>query len=202
MRELMTHTGGLGYGLSAASPVDRMFRAAGLTSGRMPLQQMVEGVAKIPLLTQPGSRWSYSIAVDVQGFIVEKLTGQTLGDFMKARIFDPLGMKDTAFYVPKAKLPRLAQVHGEDVGSKLTPPDDNRPDPTVPPAGASGGGGLFSTAVDYARFCEMLLGGGQFGKTRLLAPRTVEMMTHQLLTGLAVTGDQEFRSRNPVAPTS
>lgn len=175
MRELMTHTGGLGYGLSAASPVDRMFRAASLTSGRMPLQEMVEGVAKIPLLTQPGTRWSYSIAVDVQGHIVEKLSGQSLADFMKTRIFDPLGMKDTGFYVPKVKVSRLALVHGEDGAGTLTPPEE-RGDPTVPPAGASGGGGLFSTAADYARFCEMLLGGGQFGKARLLAPRTVEMM--------------------------
>ena len=176
MRELMTHTGGLGYGLSAANPVDRMFRAASLTSGRVPLQQVVEGVAKIPLLTQPGTRWSYSIAVDIQGYIVEKLSGQSLGDFMKARIFDPLGMKDTGFHVPKEKLARLALVHGEDAAGTLTPPDDTRGDPTVPPAGASGGGGLFSTAADYARFCEMLLGRGQFGKARLLAPRTVEMM--------------------------
>jgi CubicO group peptidase (beta-lactamase class C family) len=176
MRELMTHTGGLGYGLSAANPVDRMFRAGGYTSGRMPLQAMVDGVAKIPLLTQPGTRWSYSIAVDIQGYIVEKLSGMPLGDFMKTRIFDPLGMKDTGFYVPKEKLARLAQVHGEDATGKLTPPDDSRGDPTEPPAGASGGGGLFSTAADYARFCEMLLGGGQFGKARLLAPRTVEMM--------------------------
>ena len=176
MRELMTHTGGLGYGLNAASPVDRMFRAASLTSGRMPLQQMVEGIVKIPLLTQPGTRWSYSIAVDVQGHIIEKLTGQSLADFMKARIFDPLGMKDTGFFVPKEKVARLAQVHGEDAAGKLTAPDDSRGDPSVPPAGASGGGGLFSTAADYARFCEMLLGNGQFGKTRLLAPGTVAMM--------------------------
>ena len=175
MRELMTHTGGLGYGLSAASPVDRMFRSSIALNGSVPLQQLVEGVAKIPLLTQPGTRWSYSVAVDIQGHIVEKLSGQTLGDFMKTRIFDPLGMKDTGFYVPKDKLARLALVHGEDATGKLTPPDD-RGDATLPPAGASGGGGLFSTAADYARFCEMLLGGGQFGKARLLAPRTVEMM--------------------------
>ena len=176
MRELMTHTGGLGYGLSATNPVDRLFRTANLALGVKPLQEMVNTVAKIPLLTQPGTRWSYSIAVDVQGHIIEKLTGHSLGDFMKARIFDPLGMKDTGFYVPTEKLSRLAQVHGEDASGKLTPPDDNRPDPSVPPAGASGGGGLFSTAADYARFCEMLLGGGQYNKARLLAPRTVEMM--------------------------
>ena len=176
MRELMTHTGGLGYGLSAASPVDRMFRAANLLTGRQPLQEMVEGIAKIPLLTQPGTRWSYSMAVDVQGHIIEKLTGKSLADFMKTRIFDPLGMKDTGFFVPKEKVARLAQVHGEDATGKLMPPDESRGDPTMPPIGASGGGGLYSTAADYARFCEMLLGGGQFGKTRLLAPRTVEMM--------------------------
>ncbi len=114
MRELMTHTGGLGYGLSAASPVDRMFRSSIALNGSVPLQQLVEGVAKIPLLTQPGTRWSYSVAVDIQGHIVEKLSGMPLADFMKTRIFDPLGMKDTGFYVPKEKVSRLALVHGED----------------------------------------------------------------------------------------
>ena len=111
-------------------------------NGSVPLQQLVEGVAKIPLLTQPGTRWSYSVAVDVQGHIVEKLSGMPLADFMKTRIFDPLGMTDTGFYVPKEKVSRLALVHGEDATGKLTPPDD-RGDPTLPPAGASAG---FDTA--------------------------------------------------------
>jgi CubicO group peptidase (beta-lactamase class C family) len=174
MRELMTHTGGLGYVLNPISPVDRMIIEAKLLDANAPLQNMVDGLAKVPLLAQPGTRWSYSIAVDVQGYLVEKLSGQTFADFARKRIFDPLAMKDTGFHVPAEKMSRMAQVHiGAGAGLKVDP---NRPDPTVVPLGPSGGGGLYSTAMDYARFCEMLLRGGQFNGLRLLAPRTVEMM--------------------------
>jgi len=174
MRELMTHTGGLGYVLNPANPVDKMIIEGGVLNANAPLQAMIDGLAKTPLLAQPGTRWSYSIAVDVQGYLVEKFSGIPFGEFARTRIFEPLGMKDTAFYVPKEKLPRFAQVHTGS-GSSLTV-DLNRPDPTVVPLGPSGGGGLFSTAPDYARFCEMLLQGGQLNGIRLLAPRTVEMM--------------------------
>ncbi|HUR33073.1 MAG TPA: serine hydrolase domain-containing protein [Vicinamibacterales bacterium] len=174
MRELMTHTGGLGYVLSPDNPVDRMIIDARVLNPRAPLQAMIDRLAKMPLLAQPGTRWSYSIGVDVQGYLVEKLSGQEFGEFLRTRIFDPLGMKDTAFYVPTEKLARLAQVHA-GVGPTLAA-DVSRGDPTIRPLGASGGGGLFSTAMDYARFCEMLLHGGQAGGVRLLAPRTVEMM--------------------------
>ena len=174
MRELMTHTGGLGYTLNPNGPVDRMIIDARVMNARAPLQAMIDGLAKIPLLAQPGSRWSYSIGVDVQGYLVEKFSGQSFGDFLRTRIFEPLGMKDTAFYVPKEKLARVAQVH-TGIGPTLAA-GPGRGDPTMIPIGASGGGGLFSTAMDYARFCEMLLQGGQAGGVRLLAPRTVEMM--------------------------
>src|SRR5579864_1575450 len=174
MRELMTHTGGLGYVLNPNNPVDKMIIDANVLNAGAPLQAMTDGLAKIPLLAQPGTRWSYSIGVDVQGYLVEKFSGQPFGEFVRSRISEPLGMKDTAFYVPKEKLPRFAQVHTGS-GSNLTV-DVNRPDPTVIPLGPSGGGGLFSTAMDYARFCEMLLQGGQLNGVRLLAPRTVEMM--------------------------
>jgi CubicO group peptidase (beta-lactamase class C family) len=175
MRELMTHTAGLGYILSPANPVDKMIIDGNVLNAGAPLQTMINGLAKVPLLAQPGTRWSYSIAVDVQGYLVEKLSGQTFGDFLRTRVFEPLGMKDTAFYVPKEKLSRLALVHNGGPNGTLVV-DENRPDPTVVPLGPSGGGGLFSTAMDYARFCEMMLGGGQFNGVRLLAPRTVAMM--------------------------
>jgi CubicO group peptidase (beta-lactamase class C family) len=174
MRELMTHTAGLGYVLNPNGPVDRMIIGGKVLNSGAPLQAMIDGLAKIPLLAQPGTRWSYSIGVDVQGYLVEKFSGQPFGEFARKRIFEPLGMKDTAFYVPAEKLPRFAQVHTGS-GSNLTV-DMNRPDPAVIPLGPSGGGGLFSTALDYARFCEMLLQGGQLNGVRLLAPRTVEMM--------------------------
>jgi CubicO group peptidase (beta-lactamase class C family) len=173
MRELMTHTAGLGYVLNPNTPVDRMIIDAGILNAAAPLQSMIDGLAKMPLLAQPGTRWSYSIAVDVQGYLIEKFSGQTFADFARKRIFEPLGMKDTGFYVPKEKLPRLAKVHNGN-GASLAVVD--RGDASVVPLGPSGGGGLFSTAMDYARFCDMLLQGGQFNGIRLLAPRTVEMM--------------------------
>lgn len=174
MRELMTHTAGLGYVLSAANPVDKMIIDGNILNANAPLQAMIDGLAKTPLLAQPGTRWSYSIAVDVQGYLVEKFSGMPFGEFARKRIFEPLGMKDTGFYVPKEKLARLALVH-TGAGANLAV-DTNRPDPAVIPLGPSGGGGLFSTAMDYARFCEMLLQGGQLNGVRVLAPRTVEMM--------------------------
>ncbi|HYK17751.1 MAG TPA: serine hydrolase domain-containing protein [Bryobacteraceae bacterium] len=174
MRELMTHTAGLGYVLSPNNPVDKMIIDGNILNSAAPLQTMIDGLGKTPLLAQPGTRWSYSIAVDVQGYLVEKFSGQSFADFLRTRIFEPLGMKDTGFYVPKEKLVRFAQVH-TGAGANLAV-DTNRPDPVVVPLGASGGGGLFSTAMDYARFCEMLLQGGQFNGVRLLSPRTVEMM--------------------------
>jgi CubicO group peptidase (beta-lactamase class C family) len=174
MRELMTHTGGLGYVLNPNGPVDKLIIDANVLNSRAPLQTMIDGLAKMPLLAQPGTRWSCSIGVDVQGYLVEKFSGQPFADFLRTRIFEPLGMKDTGFFVPKEKLSRLALVH-TGAGATLAI-DPNRPDPAEVPLGPSGGGGLFSTASDYARFCEMLLQRGQFNGVRLLAPRTVEMM--------------------------
>jgi CubicO group peptidase (beta-lactamase class C family) len=176
MRELMTHTAGFGYTINQNNPVDRLYRQTMVLDTGKPLQNLVDNLGKLPLLSQPGTRWYYSIAVDVQGYLVEKFSGQSFADFARTRIFEPLGMKDTGFYVPADKVSRLALVHVEDPATgKINPPQDGR-DPTIVPKGASGGGGLFSTADDYARFCEMLLEGGQFKGTRLLAPRTVEMM--------------------------
>jgi CubicO group peptidase (beta-lactamase class C family) len=174
MRELMTHTGGLGYTLSDANPVDKMLIQARVLNPRAPLQSMIDGLTTLPLKAQPGTRWAYSIGVDVQGYLVEQMSGMPLGEFLKSRLFDPLRMKDTGFYVPAENVARLSQVHTGG-GAKLAP-GPSRSDPTVVPLGPSGGGGLFSTAPDYARFCAMLLQGGQLDGVRVLAPRTVEMM--------------------------
>jgi CubicO group peptidase (beta-lactamase class C family) len=181
MRELMTHSGGLGYTLNPNNPVDRMIIDARLLDSSKPLQAMIEALAKVPLQSQPGTRWYYSIASDVQGHLVEKLSGQSLADFFQSRIFGPLGMKDTAFFVPREKLGRLARIHTTDRGT-LQPPADDSVDVTVPPKGASGGGGLYSTGDDYLRFAQMLLDEGAFNGARLVAPRTVQMMrTNHLL---------------------
>lgn len=174
MRELMTHTAGLGYVINANNPVDKLYRERGVLDASKPLQAMIDGLATMPLLAHPGSRWYYSIAVDVQGYLVEKLSGQPFDEFLRQRVFEPLGMRDTGFHLPAGKVARLARIHGESPAGLAPAPV--RADPTVKPAGPSGGGGLLSTADDYARFCQMLLNGGEFNGTRLLAPRTVEMM--------------------------
>jgi len=163
---------GESFNLDAAPPaIKRAFERA-TSDGK----GLIDKLGKLPLLAQPGTRWSYSIGVDVQGYLVEKFSGMKFDEFLRTRLFEPLGMKDTAFYVPQEKLSRLALVHNDAQGGGLAV-DENRPDPKVVPLGPSGGGGLFSTAMDYARFTEMLLNRGQLNGVRILAPRTVELMT-------------------------
>ena len=180
MRELMSHTAGFGYGLGDKLPVDRMFRDRQVLAAPS-LQEMVNRVADIPLMYQPGTSWYYSVAVDLQGYIVEKITGQRLGDFMAKNIFEPLKMKDTAFYTGPERASRLSQVYvANSTTGKLEVPKDlfGSPMPTyvTPPPADSGGGGLVSTLGDYARFAQMLAAGGQLDGVRILNPRTVALM--------------------------
>ena len=175
MRELMTHTAGLGYVLNPRHPVNQIFVEQRVLNPTDELQVMIDKLAGIPLLEQPGRRWIYSVAVDVRGYLVEKLSGQPFEQFLQERIFDPLGMVDTRFYVPASNADRVALRHRIDEGGDLIL--NSRGDPfTSNPAGPSGGGGLFGTADDYIRFAQMLLNGGEFAGHRLLAPRTVEMI--------------------------
>jgi CubicO group peptidase (beta-lactamase class C family) len=176
MREIMTHSAGLGYVLNSANAVDRLVIKEQILNPVAPLQTMIDKLAKTPLMAQPGTRWYYSIAVDVQGYLVEKLSGQPFAEYLQSRLFGPLGMKDTGFFVPKAKVARLARVHTDGPGGKLAPPSDDAIDVTTPPLGPSGGGGLFSTLDDYMRFAQMMANGGEFDGTRYLSPRTVQMM--------------------------
>ena len=110
MRELLTHTAGLGYVLDPRHPVNRLFLEKQVLNPLEPLSAMIDKLATIPLLAQPGTRWIYSAAVDVQGYLVEKLSGQPLGDYLDQRIFEPLGMVDTGFYVPGSQLDRKSVV--------------------------------------------------------------------------------------------
>ncbi len=175
MRELMTHTAGLGYVLNSNNPVDRMIIQGRVLDTAAPLQTMIDKLGKLPLSRSRARAGRTASAVDVQGYLVEKFSGMKFDEFLRTRLFEPLGMKDTAFYVPQEKLSRLALVHTDSKAGGLEV-DENRPDPKVVPLGPSGGGGLFSTAMDYARFTEMLLNDGQLNGVRILAPRTVEMM--------------------------
>lgn len=182
MRELFTHTAGFGYGLSASTAVDRMF-IADHPMGKKDLKALVDRVAEIPLLAPPGERWSYSIAIDIQGAIVERLSGKTFGAYLKANIFDPLGMTNTGFLLSESDRPRLATVYqrNNETGEMAVFPDAPDRDFFKADHAESGGGGLASTTHDYARFVQMLLNEGSLDGARILKPETVKlMMTNQI----------------------
>jgi CubicO group peptidase (beta-lactamase class C family) len=184
MRELMSHSGGFTYGFFSNTAVDKLQLEADLLNPNNTLDEFITRVAKLPLNSQPGSEWHYSISVDIQGYIVQKLSGMPFEEFLEKRIFKPLGMVDTAFYVPKEKLNRFAEFYGYDKDGKLQVvgvKDGLNHDFAAKPALSSGGGGLVSTATDYMRFCQMLLNGGQLDGARILSPLSVELMHTNVL---------------------
>jgi CubicO group peptidase (beta-lactamase class C family) len=185
MRELMTHTAGFSYG-RGKSPADAMY--GDLKVMQSPnLQAMIEKQAQIPLLYQPGQGWLYSNSMDIQGYIVEKLSGQSLPDFMHDHIFAPLGMKDAGFFVPEDKRARFAtNYHAGPQGELVANPGG---DYAAQPTMASGGGGLVSTAEDYYRFAQMLADGGELSGKRILAPSTVKLMTSNHMPAAIETGE-------------
>ena len=183
IRHLLTHTSGLSYGFHQDSPVEEMYREANITDPDSTLQEMAEKLGKLPLISQPGAKWRYSNATDVLGYLVEVVAGKPFDKFLEQRIFSPLGMRNTSFYVLEEKLDKLATVYGASVNGGIAPLDNpmvNRQ--TRPHTLFSGGGGLVSSASDYMSFCQMLLNGGILGDARLLAPKTVEMMRSNHLT--------------------
>jgi CubicO group peptidase (beta-lactamase class C family) len=199
MRELMTHTAGFSYG-NGKTPADAMYSDLHVSQSKN-LQEAIDRLAQIPLLYQPGKGWIYSVSMDIEGYIVEKLTGQSLPDFMHDQIFKPLGMKDAGFYVPAEKKSRFATLYENDQHGGLMPDTTNGSglgDFLTPPTRASGGGGLTSTAEDYYRFAQMLANGGELNGTRILAPATVHLMASnhvpvELLTGQYGIGLQILR---------
>lgn len=174
MGELMSHTAGFTYGFFGSTPVDKMYQEADLLNSPT-LQEFISRVAKLPLLYQPGEGWVYSVSADIQGYLVEKLSGKLFADFMRERIFQPLGMKDTGFYVPADKLARVASIYQGDAnpGATAMPKDAGI---SQAPGMPSGGGGLYSTAGDYLRFAQMVLNGGELNGVRLVAPSSIELM--------------------------
>lgn len=180
MGELMTHTAGFAYGIGpgphdaadAAYIAAKVWRAENLT-------ELVGRIAAIPLAYEPGSAWRYSISMDIQGAIIERLTGQSLPDFMRETLFEPLGMVDTDFFVPETKLPRLAKLYHSYGVDRLTEVTNSAflRDPRAIPKVPMGGGGLFGTIEDYARFTQMLLSKGEWEGRRILSPEAVALMT-------------------------
>lgn len=187
VRELMSHSGGLSYGLFSQSKVDDMYNEANVLDADSTLQDMIDKLGAIPLRQQPGSMWHYSVSVDVQGYMVEKLSGQKFSDFLEERIFEPLNMTDTDFYVPEEKASRFAQVYGYSPAGELMAQEGfgGGNDYMRDQAFESGGGGLVSSTMDYMRFSQMMLNGGVLDGERILAPLTVKLMSsNQLPTGV------------------
>ena len=187
IQDLLRHTSGLTYGSFSNTPVDMAYGEAGV-SQQETLADMVTELGKIPLLWQPGTRWHYSLSTDVLGRLVEVVSGQTFDEFLEERIFEPLGMKDTGFYVPPEKLARFSRTYRR-VGPERTLALGDTVRFRRPPTRPSGGGGLVSTADDYARFAQMLLNGGELDGARILGRKTIELMTADHL------GDAQYGGR-------
>jgi CubicO group peptidase (beta-lactamase class C family) len=190
MAELMSHSAGFSYG-SGKTVIDAMYQQQHVMQSAN-LEEMVDKLGQIPLNYQPGKGWTYSASMDVEGYIVERLSGQTLPDFMRDHIFEPLGMKDAGFFVPEDKRARFATNYRVDDKGMLVPtqaaggaPTDYAKQPTMP----SGGGGLVSTAEDYYRFAQALANGGDLDGKRVLAPATVKLMTSNHLPANLLTGE-------------
>jgi CubicO group peptidase (beta-lactamase class C family) len=190
MRELLTHTAGFSYG-NGKTPADAMYHDLKVMQSAT-LQEMIDKLATIPLLYQPGEGWLYSNSMDIQGYIVEKLSGQSLPDFDREHIYVPLGMRDAGFFVPADKRRRFATNYYSDPQGNLKPgptADGIPTDYVTQPTMASGGGGMVSTAEDYYRFAQMLANNGQLEGKRVLAPSTVKLMTSPHVAESLLTGE-------------
>jgi CubicO group peptidase (beta-lactamase class C family) len=184
---LLTHTSGLTYGFHYNHPVDAIYRAAGFEWGSPPdadLATCCDKWASMPLLFEPGTEWNYGVSTDVLGRVVEVVSGLTLDRFFAERIFEPLGMSDTAFWVAESEQSRLAALYGPHPTTRQAVRLDAMGELAKrPPAALSGGGGLTSTAADYHRFTQMLLRQGELEGARLLGSRTLRYMTRNHLPG-------------------
>jgi CubicO group peptidase (beta-lactamase class C family) len=173
VQDLMRHTSGLTYGFTGDSPVQKLMEAADVVNANRSVAENVEAMAALPLMNQPGEAWEYGVSTDVLGRVIEVIEGASLGEVFQHRLFGPLGMVDTAFFIPPSKLPREAKPMSPQVYISF----GLDPNPmTEPPRFESGSGGLLSTIGDYARFLAMLSGGGEFDGRRILGPRTIRFM--------------------------
>jgi len=186
---LLTHTTGLTYGFHHAHPVDSMYRAAGFEWGQpegADLEACCESWARLPLLFQPGTEWNYSVATDVLGRVIEVVSGRPLDQFLQERVFGPLGMGETGFWVGEQDADRLAALYSPAPATRLAARNDAMGGAALRrPTFLSGGGGLVSSAADYHRFTQMLLRRGELEGARLLGTRTIEYMTENHLPGRA-----------------
>ena len=181
IRDLLTHTAGISYG---SGPAKDLHTAAGisgwfLADKPVPIGEVIRKLATLPFDAQPGERFIYGYNTDILGYVVEQVSGMSLADFFAGKITTPLGMTDTHFFLPESKLDRFTSVYGVDEKGGIKLVEDARESFYVkgPRMCYAGGAGLLSTAQDYARFLQMLLNGGELQGTRILSPKTVELMT-------------------------
>lgn len=202
IRDLLTHTSGLGYAQIGSPQMKAIYAKAGIEAGFLPhkmlLSEAIDKLGKLPLEHQPGERWSYSLSIDVLGRLVEIASGLTLDNFLQTRLFAPLGMNDTYFSLPKHKQARLASVYTEDPAAHGLKLWDNKVFPGITidyPINNNGyyagGAGLVSTVKDYAVFLQMLLNGGHYNGYQILSRRTVEIMTMNQIGELSL-GNNKF----------
>ncbi len=201
VHHVLTHTSGLTYGFQLAHPVDALYREQDLGNFTEPsydLQECMARLGQIPLQFEPGSSWNYSMSTDVCGRLVEVMSGQSLDEFFRTRIFEPLGMVDTGFAAPEADLGRCSTLYAFSPGQGMVTMAPGR-SMTVPSPMLSGGGGLVSTADDYLRFCHLLVNGGELDGVRLLSSRTLRFMTVNHLPGGRLLNDMGQTTFSEVA---
>lgn len=189
IRDLLTHTSGIGYAQIGSKEAVAIYAKNGIVGGigvgRILLADKMKKLGSLPLLHQPGDQWTYGLNTDLLGYLVEVISGMSLDEFFRKKIFEPLGMKDTYFYLPKEKYKRLATLYSEDSLKQVVKAADvfdikgdfNSNYPATEGTYFSGGGGLSSTAMDYAIFMQMLLNGGEYNGKRILSRASVKMMT-------------------------
>lgn len=193
VQDLLRHTSGLVYGAFGTSLVHQAYNKANLFDNNQTLAEFVTKLSKLPLAHQPGTVWEYGMSTDVLGRIVEEVSGTPLDRFVEDRITNPVGMHDTAFYLSAAQAPRVAEPQVDPATGKR--PDVNSVEHLTKQKQKwfSGGGGLLSTASDYARFCQMLLNGGELDGVRLLSPKTITVMnSDQLPPGILRSGYEDM----------
>jgi len=194
--DLATHTSGLTYGFMMRTAVDAAYRRAKVTDRQTSggLQGMIGQLTEIPLDFSPGTAWNYSVSIDVLGYLVEKLSGMSFGEFLRMRLFEPLGMNDTEFWVPPDKTERFTSCYQPELGERGVKLQDDAGESTYakPPLLESGGGGLVSTAHDYLRFCRMMLNGGTLDGVQILSPKTVALFSLNYLPEGREIADMAF----------
>ena len=202
IRELLTHTSGIGYAQIGSKEANAIYYKAGVTSGigvasGLLLSTDMKKLAKLPLMHQPGEKWTYGLNTDVLGYLVEVVSGQSLNEFFLKRIFEPLGMNDTYFFLPSSKYNRLVQLYKEVDGKLITAKEIDQNGkfivdyPKLAGTYYSGGAGLSSTPLDYAIFLQMLLNGGEYNGKRILSRNVVRMMTMNQIGDLSL-GTNKF----------